>query len=50
MIEIELDRPYELMYEELCEEFGEGVIKRDMKTVIQNTLHESSVKYSTEGE
>ena len=41
MVEIELDGPYQMMYEELCEEFGEEVVRSDMQKVINNALHQS---------
>lgn len=40
-MDIELDGPYQSMYEELVEEYGKEAVESDIKTLVQNSIHES---------
>jgi hypothetical protein len=41
-IQIELDEPYQIMYEQLVDENDQESVDEDIKKLVQNALHESS--------
>jgi len=41
-VEIELDEPYRIMYENLVEKHGEDEVESDIKEMVQNALHETT--------
>lgn len=42
-LEIELDEPYQIMYDDLVERMGQEEVDGDIKNLVQNALHESTV-------